>query len=872
MHIPVRITSLIKQMLCCFVIMPVFCTGQVFDDFSDGDFTLNPSWAGDPDKFRVNSSHQLQLYDDGADSAYLFTAVQVFPEMEWRCFIKQSFSPSANNHSRIYLLADENSLFFPPDGFFLQLGEGGSNDAIRLMKQSGGDTTSLIRGMAGMIATSFSVNIKVLYSDGEWQLLADYSGGSNYIHEGSCQEEITNDTGNLGVFCKYTSSNSKKFYFDDFYAGEIQYDTIPPDVQYVFVNPPDRLDIHFSESVEKESVEQTGNYHISHDVGYPETALINEQQAWVVHLSFSDELPYGELLQLSLQNIKDLYGNKMSAVVTAFSWYDPKRYNVVINEIMADPSPPQLLPEYEYLELYNTTSLPLDLSGWVLTIGTSEKELSGLRMASQGYHIIAKEEAENSFSDYGQFYGLESFSLTNSGQDIILCNEKGEMISGIHYTDHWYRDEDKKEGGWSLEQINPYNPCLSHDNWQASKNSFGGTPGKINSVCDDVYTPIEIVSACVLDSVRIRVEFNQSLHISTSLYTFNFNIDHGLGNPVALLPEDPFFTTFILYPEVPLSRGIIYELCCESYVFNCKGDSSFISEAVPLGVPENPVYRDLVINEVLFNPFPGGSDYVEIYNSSDKVIQLTNLIIGSIKNNALSPPDTTFTRIMASCRAIFPGDYVLFCGNIHEVDNYYYCPGVKRFIESEGFPSYNNEKGTVLLLDETKQVLDMFSYHEDLHFPLLNSVEGVSLERIHYDRPSADKTNWHSASQASGFGTPGYKNSQFSEISSGGGNIHLEPQVFTPNNDGYNDFLTIKYHCETPGNLATIMVFNSSGQLIRHLVNNELLGTSGSYSWDGIRNNRQKAAAGIYIILLELTDLSGQITHHKKTAIIAPSR
>jgi hypothetical protein len=872
MHMPVQITALIKRMLYCFVIMPVFCIGQMSDDFSDGNFTINPSWIGEPDKFRINSLYQLQLYDDGADSAYLFTAVQIFPEMEWRCFIKQSFSPSGNNHSRIYLLADEDTSVFPPDGFFLQLGEGGSDDAIRFMKQSGGDTTSLIRGMAGMIASSFGVNIKTLYSEGNWQLFVDYSGEYNYINEGSYQEEIINDSGNLGVFCKYTSSNSTKFYFDDFYAGPIQYDTIPPDVQHMFVNPPDRLDVHFSESVEKESAEQTGNYHLSHNVGYPETAFINEQQPFVVHLAFADELPYGELLQLNILNVKDLSGNKMSAVVTEFSWYDPKRYDVVINEIMVDPSPPQLLPEYEYLELYNTTFLPLDLSGWILTIGTSEKELSGLRIASQGYHIIAKEEAESSFLDYGQFYGLEGFSLTNSGQDIILCNEKGEMISRIRYSDYWYRDEDKKEGGWSLEQINPYNPCLSRDNWQASKYNSGGSPGKINSVYDDVYTPIEIVSACVVDSVRIRVEFNQSLHMNTGLYALNFHINHGLGNPVAFLPEDPFFTTFILYPVLPLNRGIIYELSYESYIFNCMGDSALIGEAVPLGIPEKPVHRDLVINEILFNPFPGGSDYVEIYNSSDKVIQLTNLIIGSIKNNTPSPPDTTFTRIMASCRVIFPGDYVLFCSNILNVDNYYYSPDVKRFIESEGFPSYSNEKGTVILFDDMKQVLDVLSYHEDMHFPLLNSVEGVSLERIHYDRPSEDKTNWHSASQLSGFGTPGYKNSQFSEIFPGGGSIHLEPSVFTPNNDGYNDLLTIKYHCEKPGNLATIMVFNASGQLIRHLVNNELLGTSGSYSWDGIRNDRQKAAAGIYIILLELTNLSGQITHHKKTAIIATSQ
>jgi hypothetical protein len=99
MHMSVRITVLIKQMFSCVLIMPLLCSGQVSDDFSDGDFTVNPSWNGDINKFRVNSSYQLQLNDEGADTAYLFTVIQLFPEMEWRCFIRQSFSPSANNHS-----------------------------------------------------------------------------------------------------------------------------------------------------------------------------------------------------------------------------------------------------------------------------------------------------------------------------------------------------------------------------------------------------------------------------------------------------------------------------------------------------------------------------------------------------------------------------------------------------------------------------------------------------------------------------------------------------------------------------------------------------------------------------------------------------
>ena len=50
------------------------------------------------------------------------------------------------------------------------------------------------------------------------------------------------------------------------------------------------------------------------------------------------------------------------------------------------------------------------------------------------------------------------------------------------------------------------------------------------------------------------------------------------------------------------------------------------------------------------------------------------------------------------------------------------------------------------------------------------------------------KSNWHSASSPVGYGTPGYKNSQYSEISIQDETFTVDPPVFTPDNDGVSDF------------------------------------------------------------------------------------
>jgi hypothetical protein len=156
-----------------------------------------------------------------------------------------------------------------------------------------------------------------------------------------------------------------------------------------------------------------------------------------------------------------------------------------------------------------------------------------------------------------------------------------------------------------------------------------------------------------------------------------------------------------------------------------------------------------------------------------------------------------------------------------------------------------------------------------MQFKLLNSFDGVSLERINYDKPSGENSNWHSAAESVNFGTPTYKNSQYQDSEEGASLFSLSPESISPDNDGYNDFLNIRYNMNKPGYVISISIFDASGHTVRNLTENELLGTEGNIVWDGLNDDNQQPGPGIYIVLLDYFDLEGNRHQEKKTCVVS---
>jgi hypothetical protein len=184
-------------------------------------------------------------------------------------------------------------------------------------------------------------------------------------------------------------------------------------------------------------------------------------------------------------------------------------------------------------------------------------------------------------------------------------------------------------------------------------------------------------------------------------------------------------------------------------------------------------------------------------------------------------------------------------------------------------PSYPDDEGDVVLLDGQGNVVDEVKYKDDWHFKLLADPQGVSLERIDPAGPSQDADNWHSAASTAGYGTPGYKNSQYKQPQPVSATIDIVPKTFSPDNDGHDDVATIQYKVTEPGYIANITIYDSQGRPVRYLVKNGTLGINGQWNWDGLDEKQTELPIGPYIVYTEIFNLRGKQRHFRNVVVLA---
>jgi hypothetical protein len=277
-------------------------------------------------------------------------------------------------------------------------------------------------------------------------------------------------------------------------------------------------------------------------------------------------------------------------------------------------------------------------------------------------------------------------------------------------------------------------------------------------------------------------------------------------------------------------------------------------------LPGLPADGDIVINEILFNPLSGGSDWVELYNNSDKLIDLKNWEIASFSNDTISG-----NKLIENHYLLKPGGFVILAEDTLQILQNYpaYIPG--NAIQMD-IPSYSNDDGTVFIIYQNS-VHDEVSYLADWHFSLLDDEDGKSLERIDPNAESNDKNNWHTAAEAIGFATPGGENSQLNTLITNG-TFSFSSETISPDNDGFEDVLKINYEMSEPGLVGHFSIYDDRGRKVIDVISSELLGMSGSFVWDGVRTDNTKASIGVYVGVFEVFNVDGSIFYTDKKALV----
>ncbi len=849
-------------LITLFILFSFQSLAQITDDFGDGNFTNSPTWTGTISDFTVNSSFQLQTNASLASTSTLVTTHNLsdLNAKEWRFWIKMPFAPSSNNFSKVYLTANNSDLTINPDGYYLLFGETGSQDAVRLFKQQSGTSTLICSGISGQIASSFAVGVKVTRdASGNWNIYVDPSGGTNFTTGASGFDNSSLIGSYFGILCTYTSSDGSKFYFDNFYIGDEVIDIDPPILISANAVYGNQIDVLFNEGLDANSANVINHYSI-----LPMTTIssvsIDISNSALVHLSLNSNMINGMNYSVTTNAIADLHNNVSGIQTIGFTYMvneTPTKGDVVISEFMADPSPAVGLPEVEFIEIYNRSSHYFNLQDWKIGdasgFGTIQQ-----KWLSPGEYIILS--STSSLTSYPSAVGVTSFpSLNNAGDEIHLKDGNGTLIDELIYTDNWYGDNVKKNGGYSLERINLLLPCSSPKNWSASTSSTGGTPETENSVMDnspDTLVPA-ILSVVTNDSNSIQIQFSEGMDTtSLSLASLTVQPDLTVQNVSYTLPYlDQMNLTF----NEHFAGSQDYSVTLET-AKDCSGNQAQIHGI--FAMPEIAGNGDLIINEILYDPLTGGSDFVEIYNTSNKLIDLNNWSFANFYNDTISNPKTINEHYL-----LHPNSYVTVSkDSIFLKQHYPFCK-TGTFIEAD-LPSYNIDSSTVYLLFNN-QVMDKVSYTKDWQFKLVNDTKGKSLERIDPKGKSNDADNWHTAAESIGFATPGGKNSECYSSNSTGV-FELSSKTISPDNDGFEDLLHIHYKMAMPGMIGTFTIFDDEGRAIRTVLKNELLASEGSFTWDGITDNSTKAPIGIYVGYFEAFEMgTGVIFNQTKALVVA---
>ena len=636
-------------------------------------------------------------------------------------------------------------------------------------------------------------------------------------------------------------------------------DNIAPEIISLSVTDLSTLHLTFSEVMDELSL-ITGQYSLT-----PSATLIplSPQSPTELSLSVDPALVPGTEYSFTVEGASDCSGNVIAPITLTFIVPDvAEPGDVIFNEIMADPSPSIGLPEEEYLEIYNRSDKYLNLAGWTLVNTTTVMSMASYQLGPGEYLILCDDSSAAALEGFGQVYAFESFSaLSNDGDDLHLYNASADLIDEVIYTLDWYHDTSKDEGGYSIERINPELPCSNIDNWKASSSILGGTPGQENSVLDlspDITAP-HVISALLQSVNQVSIIFDEFIEIgSLDLVDFNFSPELNISS-IQLVAGD----RIILVLSSPLDTGVVYTLGI-SGIEDCSGNEITEVAEFLIAIPETAQAGDLIINEVLFNPRTGGYDFVEIYNSSTRTLSLKNWKMANRELGEIA----NIKSITAEEVLLFPGQFKVVTEDSQNIAFEYPLGVPSNYIEINDLPSYNDDEGYVLLIDPSVTVQDEFFYSDSYHFALIDDVNGVSLERVDYNRLTNDPTNWHSAAENVGWATPGYENSQLQPANAAGQSFSVEPEVFSPDNDGFEDVLNINYELENAGQVVNISIFDREGRLVRMLTRNTYVGSRGTISWDGINEEGAKARIGVYVIFIELFDLEGNVTSAKKTCVL----
>ncbi len=417
----------------------------------------------------------------------------------------------------------------------------------------------------------------------------------------------------------------------------------------------------------------------------------------------------------------------------------------------------------EFVELYNLSNSTIDLTGYQIKYYTASDDKiidagNGLILNPKSFAVIFENDYDVNNGSYNGLVPISALVLkisdnafgstgmsNSSDRTLVLFNEKGDTVDVYTYS----ADNSK---GYSDEKIYLANDN-SNANWDNSK-TLNGTPGSQNTV-----TPLNYDLSLIKfnsqkdyaisgNEIQFEAEVKNLGILKSKDYLLKIYLD---SNKNSVADNSELLKSI---QGSSLQSGDFTDYQFSTNMFSL-GENLFIAKIETSedknpannsakfkvsGINVNEVRNDIVINEIMYAPESPQPEWIEIYNNSDKVINL--------KGYKFADNSDTVSAINEAL--IFnPGDFFLISSD-NSIKNYY---DIKSDFTSINLPTLNNSGDKVILLDSLSRVIDSLQYTPDW-----GGTNGFSLERISYKKSSTDSTNWRTSLRENK-ATPGEQNS-----------------------------------------------------------------------------------------------------------------
>lgn len=788
-----------KQLLLILAfLLPLCAYPQLKEPFNGPEITSDNPWTGDLDCFVIENGWLVSRADPTRKSVSIETPLVYSATMEWEFEIRIDFKPSDQNHIRLHVYLDDQRMLGLKNDYYVQIGSNKKTITFRKHTATEKNPKILIEKTLDVLLGAVDLKVKLTLENHKiWNLYVLEKG--RFVLIGSCESEVSSSCkgGQLRFECRYSKTR-----VNDFACN------------YIIIS--DNISIEPEKPDTPEEPEEPNEP--DEPLVLPRLLAIQPITESVFQLQYNLPVDIREAI-FSISGI----GN-----ASRMTYADDMRIHV---NISFDK------------ELKVGMGYDLLCSGLM--------DLEGNKIPESSTEIRLEYEEEPDVPEEPEVPDTPSFPAGSIRINEVMADPKGQKAFPETEYVELYNTTDKaiELNGWSF--------------------LYGSKP--------------TVLTALLLDADGYVVLYRSGRDIHIDDAGLDLPLDKfpaslvNTGKELALFDSSGKEIDRIAYEKAKV--GIAWERSETGFHLSTdeRGGTPGSANSSPDDEPEDPdrpdtphkpgiptdiivLPNEIVFNELLPNPYPEGSEYIELYNRSDRTLPLAGLSVATRKSDGTLSSHYPLSSIVSP---VEPQDYALLTKSMGGVSDFYLISSPDALHELK-LPVLANTSATLVLFrTEDEVMIDEIRYSSKWHAPSVKNEKGIALERINPDSDTQDEMNWTSALATAGYGTPGYRNSQYGKQDEGEV-TGIEPPVYFEATKEY----TISYHLDESGYTCRAWIFDISGRCISEVVNHDLLGIEGELTWNGLAVNGSKVRTGVYIFYAELVHPQGKIERYKEVFLV----